>query len=156
MTTMTDLATLERDIVARVAGAPDDQALEAERVAALGRKGAVSDLLKGLGGMTPEERQTMGPALNGLKDRIGEAIAVRRAVLREQELARRLEQERLDPRVVRGGGVAARLASPQRVERQVHRDAVEPREGLAPAVEAVDGLVGPHEGLLRHVLCLRA
>src|SRR4029079_3826848 len=48
MTTMTDLATLERDIVARVAGAPDDQALEAERVAALGRKGAVSDLLKGL------------------------------------------------------------------------------------------------------------
>ena len=38
----------------------------------------------------------MGPALNGLKDRIGEAIAVRRAVLKEQELARRLEEERLD------------------------------------------------------------
>ena len=46
---MTDLATLERDIVARVAGAPDEPALEAERVAALGRKGVVSDLLKGLG-----------------------------------------------------------------------------------------------------------
>ena len=81
MTTMTDLATLERDIVARIAGAADEQALEAERVAALGKKGVVSDLLKGLGAMTPEERQTMGPALNGLKDRIGEAIAVRRAVL---------------------------------------------------------------------------
>ena len=45
-----DLAALERDIVARVAGAPDEAALEAERVAALGKKGVVSDLLKGLGG----------------------------------------------------------------------------------------------------------
>src|SRR5262249_43172896 len=96
MNAMPDLATLERDIVARVAGAPDEQALEAERVAALGRKGVVSDLLKGLGAMTPEERQTMGPALNGLKERIGEAIAGRRAVLKSQELARRLEEERLD------------------------------------------------------------
>src|SRR5690242_5176880 len=96
MNAITDLATLERDIVARVAGASDEQALEAERVAALGRKGVVSDLLKGLGAMTPEQRQTMGPALNGLKERIGQAIAVRRAVLKEQELARALEEERLD------------------------------------------------------------
>jgi phenylalanyl-tRNA synthetase alpha chain len=95
-TAMTDLAALERGIVARVAGAADEPALEAERVAALGRKGVVSDLLKGLGGMTPAERQVMGPALNGLKERIGEAIAGRRAVLKEQELARRLEGERLD------------------------------------------------------------
>src|SRR5437588_12784025 len=93
---MTDLDQLERDIVARVAGAADEQALEAERVAALGRKGVVSDLLKGLGGMSPDERQVMGPALNGLKERIGEAITVRRAVLKEQELARRLEAQRLD------------------------------------------------------------
>src|SRR6202165_4676482 len=93
---ITDLAALERGIVARVAGAADEAALEAERVAALGRKGVVSDLLKGLGSMTQAERQVMGPALNGLKERIGEAIAVRRAVLKEQELARRLEAERLD------------------------------------------------------------
>src|ERR1700692_1277458 len=94
--TATDLAALERGIVARVAGAADEAALETERVAALGRKGVVSDLLKGLGGMTPEERQVMGPALNGLKERIGEAIAARRAVLKQQELVRRLEEERLD------------------------------------------------------------
>ena len=62
----TDIAALEQDLTARIAAAADEAALEAERVAALGKKGAVSDLLKGLGAMTPEERQVMGPALNGL------------------------------------------------------------------------------------------
>lgn len=91
-----DLAALERDIAARIAAAPDDAALEAERVAALGKKGVVSELLKGLGAMSPEERQTMGPALNGLKDRIGAAILARRSVLKDAELMRRLEEERVD------------------------------------------------------------
>jgi phenylalanyl-tRNA synthetase alpha chain len=92
----TDIPALEKDLLDRIAAAPDDAALEAERVTALGKKGKVSDLLKGLGGMTPEERQVMGPALNGLKDRVAEAIAARRAVLREAELVTRLEAERVD------------------------------------------------------------
>ncbi|MCB1499215.1 MAG: phenylalanine--tRNA ligase subunit alpha [Bauldia sp.] len=92
----TDIAALEKDLLDRIAAAPDDAALEAERVSALGKKGVVSDLLKGLGGMTPEERQVMGPALNGLKERVAEAIAARRTVLREAELVTRLEAERLD------------------------------------------------------------
>ena len=95
-TLTTDLAALERDIAARIAAASDESALEAERVAALGRKGVVSELLKGLGDMTPAERQVMGPALNGLKERVGEAVAARRAVLREEALARRLDDERVD------------------------------------------------------------
>src|SRR3990167_8478481 len=77
----TELASLEKDLAARIAAAADEAALEAERVAALGRKGTVSELMKGLGGMSAEERQVMGPALNGLKDRIGEAILNRRSVL---------------------------------------------------------------------------
>ena len=92
----TDINSLEQDIAERIAAAADEAGLEAERVAALGRKGRVSELLKGLGAMSPEERQVMGPALNGLKDRIGEAISNRRAVLREAELARRLDNERVD------------------------------------------------------------
>ncbi|KAB2873106.1 MAG: phenylalanine--tRNA ligase subunit alpha, partial [Bauldia sp.] len=72
------------------------RALEETRVAALGKKGAVSELLKGLGAMTPDERQVMGPALNGLKDRIAAAIADRRAVLKDADLVRRLEAERVD------------------------------------------------------------
>ncbi len=91
-----DLVALERDILGRIEAAGDEPSLEAERVAALGKKGAVSELLKGLGRMTPEERQVMGPALNGLKDRIAETITARRAVLKQAELATRLEAERVD------------------------------------------------------------
>ena len=68
-----DIQALESDIVARIAAAADEAALEAERVAALGKKGVVSELLKTLGAMPPEARQVMGPALNGLKDRVTEA-----------------------------------------------------------------------------------
>jgi phenylalanyl-tRNA synthetase alpha chain len=92
----TEIDALEQDLAGRIAAAADETALEAERVAALGRRGKISELMKGLGAMTPEERQVMGPALNGLKDRIGEAILNRRAVLREAELARRLDNERVD------------------------------------------------------------
>jgi phenylalanyl-tRNA synthetase alpha chain len=96
MSNEADLAALERDIGGRIAAASDEAALERERVAALGKKGAVSERLKQLGAMSAEERQVMGPALNGLKDRINQAIADRRTVLKEAELARRLAEERVD------------------------------------------------------------
>jgi phenylalanyl-tRNA synthetase alpha chain len=96
MTSTGDLAALETELAERIAAAPDEAALEAARVAALGKKGAISELLKGLGAMDPAERQVMGPALNGLKDRVGAAILARRSVLKEEELTRRLSEERLD------------------------------------------------------------
>ncbi len=46
---MTDLTSLETDLLAQVTGAADEAALEGVRVAALGKKGAVSELLKTLG-----------------------------------------------------------------------------------------------------------
>jgi phenylalanyl-tRNA synthetase alpha chain len=96
MDTQHDIAALERDLAARIAAASNEAALEAVRVTALGKKGAVSERLKGLGGMSPAERQVMGPALNGLKDRITAAIAERRVALQEAELGRRLAEERVD------------------------------------------------------------
>jgi phenylalanyl-tRNA synthetase alpha chain len=66
------------------------------RVAALGKKGAVSDLLKTLGAMTPEERKENGPRINGLRDTVQGAIAARREALAETALAARLEAERTD------------------------------------------------------------
>jgi len=91
-----DIAALERELSERISAAADEAALEAERVGALGKKGRVSELMKGLGAMSPEERKVMGPALNGLKDRVGEALAARRAVLKEEGLARRLAEEAVD------------------------------------------------------------
>ncbi len=93
---MADIDALERDVLDRLAAAGDEPALEAVRVAALGKKGAVSELLKSLGAMSPEERRTAGPAINGLRDRVGEAIAARRMTLRDADIARRLRDEAVD------------------------------------------------------------
>ena len=67
---MTDIAQLEKEVLAAVASAKDEAALEAVRIAALGKSGSVSALLKTLGTMTPDERKVQGPAINGLKDRV--------------------------------------------------------------------------------------
>ena len=78
---MTDTAQLEQQILAEVAGAGDEAALEAVRVAALGKNGSVTALLKTLGTLAPEERKTQGPLINGLKDRVNAALAARRDAL---------------------------------------------------------------------------
>ncbi|MGH6889970.1 MAG: phenylalanine--tRNA ligase subunit alpha [Rhizomicrobium sp.] len=93
---MTDIPSLERGILAGIAGAGDEAALESVRVSALGKKGAVSELLKTLGGMSPEERRDNGPLLNGLRDRVAEAIAQRKRVLGREQLDARLAFERVD------------------------------------------------------------
>jgi phenylalanyl-tRNA synthetase alpha chain len=93
---MTDFSALEREIMDAVAGAADEAALEAVRIAALGKKGTVSELLKTLGAMSPEERKEKGPLINGLKDRVNEAIAARRAALKSAALDQRLNSESVD------------------------------------------------------------
>ena len=66
------------------------------RVAALGKKGAVSELLKTLGAMPPEERKHKGPLINGLRDKVQAAIITRKDALAEAALEGRLAAERLD------------------------------------------------------------
>jgi phenylalanyl-tRNA synthetase alpha chain len=93
---MTDLSTLERDLLAQVQAASDEASLEALRVAALGKKGSVSELLKTLGAMTPEERREKGPLINGLRDTVQTAITERREALAAAALTARLAAERVD------------------------------------------------------------
>jgi phenylalanyl-tRNA synthetase alpha chain len=93
---MTDLQTLEATLMAEIAAASDEASLETVRVAALGKKGSVSERLKTLGAMSQEERQVQGPAINGLKNRVTEALAVRRADLRDAAIEARLASETVD------------------------------------------------------------
>jgi phenylalanyl-tRNA synthetase alpha chain len=93
---MSDIQALERQILDAVAGAADEAALEAVRVSVLGKKGSVSELLKSLGGMTPDERKSSGPLFNGLRDRATAAIAARKGALEESTLNTRLALERVD------------------------------------------------------------
>jgi phenylalanyl-tRNA synthetase alpha chain len=90
------LQTLEADILKGVGEAADEAALEAIRVSTLGKKGAISERMKSLGTMPPEERKEAGARLNLLKDKIGEAIAARKAALQEKTLEARLHTEKVD------------------------------------------------------------
>src|SRR6185437_9936587 len=93
---MTDIARLEKDLLSSIASAKDEAALEAVRVATLGKSGSVSALLKTLGAMTPDERKSKGPAINGLKDRVTAAIAEKKTMLGAAALDARLNTETVD------------------------------------------------------------
>jgi phenylalanyl-tRNA synthetase alpha chain len=93
---MTDLNQLERDLLTQVEAAGDEAALETVRVSALGKKGSVSELLKTLGAMTPEERKERGPLINGLRDKVQGAITAKKDTLAEAALEARLSAERID------------------------------------------------------------
>jgi len=90
------ISSLKDGISADVHAASDLDGLEAIRVAALGKKGSVSGLMKSLGGMSPDERKVMGPALNSLKGEVADLIAARKSVLEDAALDARLAGERLD------------------------------------------------------------
>ncbi|MDU3131298.1 MAG: phenylalanine--tRNA ligase subunit alpha, partial [Bradyrhizobium sp.] len=93
---MSDLASLETSILDQIAAAGDEAALEAVRVAALGKKGSISALLATLGKMSPDERKTQGAAINLAKDKVTQALAARRDVLKAAALDARLAAETID------------------------------------------------------------
>ncbi|CAA9504881.1 MAG: Phenylalanyl-tRNA synthetase alpha chain [uncultured Sphingomonas sp.] len=94
----------------RIASASDLHALDAMRVEALGKSGWVTGLLKTLGQMSPEERQTRGPEIQAIRTQVTDAIAERKAALEAAELERKLATERLD----------LSLPAPERPQGSVH------------------------------------
>ena len=93
---MTDISTLQAEILSEISAAATLDMLDGARIAALGKAGSVSALLKSLGGMTPEERQVQGPVINGLREAVSGAIADKKAALESAALNARLATERLD------------------------------------------------------------
>jgi phenylalanyl-tRNA synthetase alpha chain len=88
--------TLEADILAAIAAAPSETDLEQLRIASLGKKGWVSDRMKALAAMEPEERRRLGAELNQLKAKIASALAERKQVLGRAALELRLKTEGVD------------------------------------------------------------
>ncbi|MBU3077022.1 phenylalanine--tRNA ligase subunit alpha [Sphingomonas quercus] len=93
---MTDIATLQGELLAAIAAAAAPDALEAQRVHALGKQGVVTGLLKTLGAMSADERQAEGPRIHGLREAVTAAIAERKAALDRAALDARLAAERED------------------------------------------------------------
>ncbi|WP_033922589.1 phenylalanine--tRNA ligase subunit alpha [Sphingomonas sp. 37zxx] len=92
----TDLDQLRSDLLGAITAADTLDAIEAVRVAALGKQGSVTALLKTLGGMSPDERQTAGPLIQALREAVTGAIADRKAALERAALDARLASETLD------------------------------------------------------------
>lgn len=93
---MTDIQQLNDTLTEQIAAASTLDELEALRIAALGKQGSVSALLKSLGAMTPDERQTQGPLINALRERVTRKVAARKAALDAAALTARLAAERVD------------------------------------------------------------
>ena len=93
---MEDVEKLRSELMDTVSGAPDLDALDTARVAALGKKGRITALMRGLGGLDPETRKQTGQALNAIKDEIAGAIDARKRQLGRADLDARLENERID------------------------------------------------------------
>ncbi|MEY3832793.1 MAG: hypothetical protein RLZZ130_271 [Pseudomonadota bacterium] len=93
---MTDIATLQTELMAAIDSADTLDALEAVRISALGKQGSVSALLKTMGAMSPDERQTQGPIVNGLRESVTAALAAKKVALEAAELNRRLASEYVD------------------------------------------------------------
>jgi phenylalanyl-tRNA synthetase alpha chain len=93
---MQELQPLCDELIAAAAAAQDLDALEAIRVDALGRKGRITGLMKGLGQMDPDARRAAGQTLNRAKEDVAAAIEARKAALEAADLDRRLATERID------------------------------------------------------------
>ncbi len=91
-----ELKTLEADYTQAISEAGDIEALEQVRIAALGKKGKVSLLMKGLGALSPAERRDAGQALNQAKGRLNDALGLRREELKRADLDGRLAREKID------------------------------------------------------------
>jgi phenylalanyl-tRNA synthetase alpha chain len=92
----TDLEQLRGDLLASIQVAAGLDAVEALRVHALGKQGAITGLLKTLGGMSPEERQEQGPRIHGLREAVTAALTERKSTLERLALDARLAAETLD------------------------------------------------------------
>jgi phenylalanyl-tRNA synthetase alpha chain len=93
---MNEIDHLGASLLAEIAAAQDEAGLEQIRIAALGKAGSISALLKTLGGMTPDERKEKGPLINGLRDTVQTALAGRKDALGNAALDARLAAETID------------------------------------------------------------
>jgi phenylalanyl-tRNA synthetase alpha chain len=93
---MSDIEHLVEQATAEFAGISDAAALEQSKARYLGKSGSVTELLKKLGKLDPEERKSAGAAINSAKERIEQALNTRREVLRHAALEVQLKAEALD------------------------------------------------------------
>ncbi len=91
-----ELETLKSELLNQIEGAKNLAALEQVRIAALGKKGKISEQMAKLGTLPAEQRREFGQATNAVKAAVTEALEARKAVLEAAALEERLATERAD------------------------------------------------------------
>jgi phenylalanyl-tRNA synthetase alpha chain len=90
------LEALRTELTSSIATVGHLAALDELRVAALGKKGRITDMMKTLGTLSPDERKARGAALNVLKDEIAAAIDARQKILSAAAMSEKLARESID------------------------------------------------------------
>jgi phenylalanyl-tRNA synthetase alpha chain len=105
--------------LARIAAAPSAEALEAVRVDAVGRKGALAEISKGMGKLAPEERKRIGQLLNAAKQQLEAALDARKQAFDEGALRARLDAEWVDLTLPAPGARRGHLHPITRIQREL-------------------------------------
>ncbi len=116
-----DLEELSSKAAAEIEGATDPRVLEQLRVDLLGKKGRVTELLKQLGGMAPEQRKAFGEQVNRVKETLTAALERRARAMDEAELARKLASETIDVTLPGRGEEVGALHPVTRTIRRIER-----------------------------------
>ncbi|RJX16683.1 MAG: phenylalanine--tRNA ligase subunit alpha [Desulforudis sp.] len=90
------LEEIAQEVESSLAQIDSLEQLEELRIRYLGKKGVLTQVLRGMGGLSPQERPLVGKAANEVKARIEGALTARASTLKELEKARRLQTERID------------------------------------------------------------
>lgn len=93
---MQELQSLTEQALALVEEAGDLAALDQVRVEYLGKKGPITELLKGLGKLSAEERPAAGAKINEAKQQVQDAINVRREAMEKAAIEEKLAKETID------------------------------------------------------------
>ena len=93
---MTDLTTIHKTALQAIDAASDAASLDTVRVQFLGKKGELTDLLKGLGKLPAEDRPAAGAEIKKIKSILQDAISVRKDVLDQESIDAKLSTEAID------------------------------------------------------------
>ena len=92
---MENLDQLQTDLLGQIEAA-DLASLEALRIFALGKSGSITEMVKGIGQLPPEERRDAGQQLNTVKNAVAAAIVARKEILEAASLDASLAEDRVD------------------------------------------------------------
>lgn len=93
---MEKLEEILKQGLAAFAGIDNPAELEQVKARFIGKSGALTEIMKGLGKLAPEDRPAAGARINQVKEQLEQALAARREAMREQQLQAQLAQEALD------------------------------------------------------------